>query len=102
MAEEVSNKQVVLKDYVVGFPKESDMEVKTSNINLKLPEDSNGILLKNLYLSCDPYMRSRMTNRDRASYVESFLPGSACAQSRGLCAARVVLCLVAIVVLWLS
>ncbi|XP_021774768.1 2-alkenal reductase (NADP(+)-dependent)-like [Chenopodium quinoa] len=76
MAEEVSNKQVVLKDYVVGFPKESDMEVKTSNINLKLPEDSNGILLKNLYLSCDPYMRSRMTNRDRASYVESFLPGS--------------------------
>uniref|UniRef100_A0A803KTU3 Enoyl reductase (ER) domain-containing protein n=1 Tax=Chenopodium quinoa TaxID=63459 RepID=A0A803KTU3_CHEQI len=70
--QEVSNKQVVLKDYVVGFPKESDMEFKTSKINLKLSEDSNGILLKNLYLSCDPYMRSRMTKHDRPTYVESF------------------------------
>uniref|UniRef100_A0A803KTU2 Enoyl reductase (ER) domain-containing protein n=1 Tax=Chenopodium quinoa TaxID=63459 RepID=A0A803KTU2_CHEQI len=52
------------------------MEFKPSKINLKLPEDSSGILLKNLYLSCDPYMRSRMTNRDRASYVDSFVPGS--------------------------
>ncbi|XP_021751880.1 2-alkenal reductase (NADP(+)-dependent)-like [Chenopodium quinoa] len=74
--QEVSNKQVVLKDYVVGFPKESDMEFKTSKINLKLSEDSNGILLKNLYLSCDPYMRSRMTKHDRPTYVESFVPGS--------------------------
>ncbi|XP_021774767.1 2-alkenal reductase (NADP(+)-dependent)-like [Chenopodium quinoa] len=74
--QEVSNKQVILKDYVVGFPKESDMEFKTSKINLKLPEDSNGILLKNLYLSCDPYMRSRMTKHDRPTYVESFVPGS--------------------------
>ncbi|KNA15052.1 hypothetical protein SOVF_101690 [Spinacia oleracea] len=73
---EVSNKQVIFKDYVVGFPKESDMEFKTSKIILKVPEDSNGILLKNLYLSCDPYMRSRMAKHDRPTYVESFLPGS--------------------------
>lgn len=74
--EEVSNKQVIFKDYIVGFPKESDMELITSKIILKAPEDSNGILLKNLYLSCDPYMRSRMTKHDRPNYVESFLPGS--------------------------
>ena len=73
---EVSNKQVILKNHVVGFPKESDMEVKTSMITLKVPEDCEGFLLKNLYLSCDPYMRSRMTKHERPTYVESFIPGS--------------------------
>ncbi|KAH9619715.1 hypothetical protein KSS87_015827 [Heliosperma pusillum] len=78
--QEVRNKQVVLKNYVVGFPKESDMEIQDSKITLKLPEDSNdtnSILLKNLYLSCDPYMRSRMTKHDRPTYVVSFTPGLA-------------------------
>ena len=73
---EVSNKQIIFKDYVVGFPKESDMEFTTSKIILKVPEDSNGILLKNLYLSCDPYMRNRMSKHHRPTYVESFTPGS--------------------------
>ncbi|WCJ21848.1 Zinc-binding dehydrogenase family protein [Euphorbia peplus] len=58
--EVVSNKQVVLKSYVTGFPKESNMEVNVSTIHLKLPQDSNGILVKNLYLSCDPYLRTLM------------------------------------------
>nr|GFA61099.1 2-alkenal reductase (NADP(+)-dependent)-like [Tanacetum cinerariifolium] len=35
----ISNKQVILKDYVKGFPKDSDMILKTSEtINLKLPQ----------------------------------------------------------------
>ncbi|KAL2922053.1 2-alkenal reductase (NADP(+)-dependent) [Bienertia sinuspersici] len=74
-AQEVSNKQVILKDYVVGSPKESDMEFTTSKIALKVPEDCDGILVKNLYLSCDPFMRGRMTKPERASYVEAFTPG---------------------------
>ncbi|GJX83058.1 NADP(+)-dependent 2-alkenal reductase-like protein, partial [Tanacetum coccineum] len=76
MEKVINNKQVILKDYVVGFPKESDMILKTSEtINLKLPEGSNGLLVKNLYLSCDPYMRGRMTKTE-GSYVDSFTPGS--------------------------
>ncbi|KAJ4723813.1 2-alkenal reductase (NADP(+)-dependent) [Melia azedarach] len=75
MAEMVSNKQVILKDYVSGFPKETDMYITTSSIELKVPKDSNGVLLKNLYLSCDPYMRPRMRNVE-GSYAESFKPGS--------------------------
>uniref|UniRef100_A0A2N9EMI0 Enoyl reductase (ER) domain-containing protein n=1 Tax=Fagus sylvatica TaxID=28930 RepID=A0A2N9EMI0_FAGSY len=55
-AQVISNKQVILKDYVVGLPKDSDMYVSTnSTIQLKVPEGSNGIVVKNLYLSCDPY-----------------------------------------------
>ncbi|CAH1441256.1 unnamed protein product [Lactuca virosa] len=74
--EEVKNQQVILKDYVNGFPKESDMLLKTSTtIPLKLPQGSNGVLLKNLYLSCDPYMRGRMSKTE-GSYFEPFTPGS--------------------------
>lgn len=75
--EVITNKQVILKDYVVGFPKESDMPLKTSETTLKLPKGSNGVLVKNLYLSCDPYMRGRMTKTE-GSYVDSFIPGSVC------------------------
>ena len=77
--DEVSNKQVILKDYVSGFPKESDMYLNTSGtIKLKVPEGSNAILVKNMYLSCDPYMRPRMRQPipGNESYVEPLKPGS--------------------------
>ncbi|KAK4489089.1 hypothetical protein RD792_004883 [Penstemon davidsonii] len=75
--EEVSNKQIILKDYVHGFPKESDLLLKTSStIKLKLPDDSHdAVLVKNLYLSCDPYMRNRMREAD-GNYTTPFTPGS--------------------------
>nr|UWL85802.1 pulegone-reductase [Schizonepeta tenuifolia]WBW02126.1 pulegone reductase [Schizonepeta tenuifolia]7VR2_A Chain A, (-)-pulegone reductase PR1292 from Nepeta tenuifolia [Schizonepeta tenuifolia]7VR2_B Chain B, (-)-pulegone reductase PR1292 from Nepeta tenuifolia [Schizonepeta tenuifolia]7VR4_A Chain A, (-)-pulegone reductase PR1294 from Nepeta tenuifolia in complex with NADPH [Schizonepeta tenuifolia] len=76
MVEEVSNKQIIFKDYINGFPKESDMILKTSTIKLKVPEGCNdAVLVKNLYLSCDPYMRSRMSKLDD-NYVPIFIPGS--------------------------
>lgn len=72
----MSNKQIILKNYVsAGIPKESDMELRTTTLQLKAPEGSNAVLVKNLYLSCDPYMRTRMRNI-QGSYVESFTPGS--------------------------
>nr|XP_023919238.1 2-alkenal reductase (NADP(+)-dependent)-like isoform X1 [Quercus suber]POF01839.1 2-alkenal reductase (nadp(+)-dependent) [Quercus suber] len=76
----VRNKQVILKDYVSGFPKESDMFVSSNGtMKLKVPEGSNGIVVKNLYLSCDPYMRSRMIKNKAITgnyYIDSFKPGS--------------------------
>ncbi|KAL9260023.1 2-alkenal reductase (NADP(+)-dependent)-like protein [Drosera capensis] len=73
----VSNKQIILKDYVTGYPKESHMELKSSKLTgLKVPEGSDGVLVKNLYLSCDPYMRGRMARPLVASYVGAFQPGS--------------------------
>ncbi|XP_044466658.1 2-alkenal reductase (NADP(+)-dependent)-like [Mangifera indica] len=72
--EVISNKQVLFKNFVEGFPKESDMEVKTSSISLKVEEGSNAIVVKNLYLSCDPYMRNRMTHSDQETDDPEFLP----------------------------
>ena len=74
--EAARNKQVIFRDYVSGFPKESDMEVTTTTVKLKLPEGSNGILVKNLYLSCDPYMRIRMKRIEGPNVFSSFAPAS--------------------------
>ncbi|KAM6550572.1 hypothetical protein CsatB_000380 [Cannabis sativa] len=72
---EVKNKQVLLRDYVSSNPKESDMYVTTSTLKLKLPQASNGVLVKNLYLSCDPCMVNCMKKHlNPASYVDSFKP----------------------------
>nr|QCX36392.1 RDCT44 [Piper methysticum] len=71
----VPNKQVLFKDYVVGFPKESDMVVTAGEITLRLPEDAgNSVLVKSLYLSCDPYLRSFMSKLV-GSNAQSFVPG---------------------------
>ncbi|KAI4356161.1 hypothetical protein L6164_000204 [Bauhinia variegata] len=70
IGEVVRNKQVLLRDCVTGFPKESDMVVVENPLKLEVPEGSNEILLKNLYLSCDPYMRNRMGKNG------TFTPGS--------------------------
>ncbi|KAL5701557.1 hypothetical protein ACHQM5_026881 [Ranunculus cassubicifolius] len=72
--EVVSNKQVILREYVTGFPKETDMVVQISSILLKVPHGSNAILVKNLYLSCDPFMRERMRKSDDPNFF-SFAPG---------------------------
>ncbi|XP_069155377.1 2-alkenal reductase (NADP(+)-dependent)-like [Solanum lycopersicum] len=53
------------------------MELKNSTIKLNVPEGSNVVILKNLYLSCDPYMRGRMKKQE-GSYIDSFTPGSGC------------------------
>lgn len=72
----VGNKQILFKGYIEGVPKESDMELKLGNeIKLEAPKGSGAFLVKNLYLSCDPYMRGRM--RDfHGSYIPPFVPGS--------------------------
>ncbi|KAK1439114.1 hypothetical protein QVD17_04929 [Tagetes erecta] len=73
----VRNKQVLFKDYVNGYPKESDMVVTSDfTIPLELSNNEDGlVLLKNLYLSCDPYMRGRMNKTSKGSYTSSFTPG---------------------------
>ncbi|KAE9450404.1 hypothetical protein C3L33_17696, partial [Rhododendron williamsianum] len=73
VVEEVSNKQVILRDYVSGFPKESDFEFKTSKIRLEAAQGSKSVVVKNLYLSCDPFMRACMRNLIGTT-VPSFTP----------------------------
>ncbi|XP_042030639.1 2-alkenal reductase (NADP(+)-dependent)-like [Salvia splendens] len=61
MGEEISNKQVILNNIVKTSVKESDMSLRTSKIQLKIPSGCDGaVLVKNLYLSIDPFIINRM------------------------------------------
>lgn len=59
------NKKVVLRNYVNGFPQESDKEVATDTVQLEVPHGWTAVIVKNLYLSCDPYMCLKMASPKR-------------------------------------
>src|SRR5215813_14858239 len=66
MAETVSH-EIRLKNRPVGLPRESDFELGT----VPIPTLGTGeVLVRNLYMSVDPYMRGRMV--EQPSYVEPF------------------------------
>jgi NADPH-dependent curcumin reductase CurA len=76
IGDEVSNKQVIFRDYVAGFPKESDMYLTTATIKLKVPQGSKAVLVKNLYLSCDPLMQFFMRDVEGPDGYNYYTPGS--------------------------
>jgi NADPH-dependent curcumin reductase CurA len=73
------NRKVVLREYITRAPREDDMLlVDGGAVPLRVPEGTAGspaVLVKNLYLSCDPYMRGRMRDNHN-SYIPPFKPGS--------------------------
>ncbi|KAJ3678128.1 hypothetical protein LUZ60_001931 [Juncus effusus] len=77
MTMEVRNKKVVLKHFITGTPNQTDMEVQEGEkLVLEVPDEAKGaVLVKNLYLSCDPFMRGRMLGK-HDSYIPPFQPGS--------------------------
>lgn len=75
---EVANKPVILKDYSSDFPKESDWQVNSRRIRLRvLKEPKNAVVLtKNLYLSCDPAMGFTMRGVPVPCYIYPCKPAS--------------------------
>ena len=72
------NKQILLKNYANGYLKESDFELKTSTVTFQIPHGTKALLVKNLFLACDPFMRHLMVPCDAefaAAHVP-FAPGS--------------------------
>jgi len=61
------NRHVLLDARPVGLPKAGDFRIETGPV----PEPGTGqVLVRNLWMSVDPYMRGRMS--DRKSYAPSF------------------------------
>ena len=66
-----TNQQILLKSRPVGEPKESDFTL----VETPIPEPGEGeVLNRTIYLSLDPYMRGRMS--DRESYATPVELGS--------------------------
>ena len=69
MAETLS-REIHLKNRPTGLPNESDFELAL----VPIPEPGEGqVLVRNIYMSVDPYMRGRMS--DRESYTPPFQLG---------------------------
>jgi len=68
----VVSKEVQLAQRPVGMPKLEDFQVK--EVDIPAPGDGE-VLVRNIWMSVDPYMRGRMY--DRESYVPPFQIGAA-------------------------
>ena len=67
----IISKYVALKNYIpTGLPKEEDFEIKSKTLEL---DETNNIHVLNSWISVDPYMRARMT--ERKNYKPPFLLG---------------------------
>ena len=64
------SREIRLKRRPVGIPTESDFELAEVELHDPSPGE---ILVRNLYMSVDPYMRGRMI--ERKSYIEPFEVG---------------------------
>jgi hypothetical protein len=76
--DEVQNKQIIFRDYVIGYPRETDLHISTTDtIKLHVPQGSKSVLVKNMYLSCDPTMQFLM-RKDESPLSGSYkyIPGS--------------------------
>ena len=64
----IKSKFIALKNYIpLGMPKLTDFEIKEELLSLNTNEN---VLVKNIWISVDPYMRARMT--DRKNYKPPF------------------------------
>ncbi len=77
----INSKFITLKNYIpIGVPKEEDFEIKEVKISIA---SKNEVLVDNLWLSVDPYMRARMTeskNYKAPFELEKPMEGSAIGQ----------------------
>lgn len=73
---EVENRYVAVRHHVEGSPSESDFELITAATPVRWTPESGEVLVKNLYLSVDPYQLNRM-KRHSASHlaVDVIVPG---------------------------
>ncbi|KZF22076.1 NAD(P)-binding protein [Xylona heveae TC161] len=72
----VQNKGLIFKSVPEGLPvkgKDLVIEDRPIDLNAQLPKD--GVLLRNFYLSFDPYQRGRMRPANTKSYAQAFTLG---------------------------
>jgi NADPH-dependent curcumin reductase CurA len=76
---ELTNKYIVIKHHIEDAPKESHFEIKSEAIGLSLEPGSDDVIVKNLYISIDPYLINRMKSQSAShnaiSFATPLIPG---------------------------
>lgn len=79
---EVTNKYVAIKANIDGAPQESDFELKNGSFSLLVKPGSKDVIIKNLYVSIDPYQINRMKIASDSQTTSVFAtmidPGKVC------------------------
>ncbi|KAJ6381145.1 hypothetical protein OIU77_029938 [Salix suchowensis] len=57
---EVNNRYITITNHIQGSAKESDFELKVVPLRLSVEPGSSAVILKNLWVSIDPYQLNRM------------------------------------------
>lgn len=64
---EIVSREIRLRNRPIGMPRSGDFEL----VSVRVPEPREGeVLVRNIYMSVDPYMRGRMN--DQESYIPPF------------------------------
>ncbi|KAL4654054.1 hypothetical protein ACB092_01G350900 [Castanea dentata] len=74
---EVTNRYKTTKTHIDGAPKESHFELKTEALALSVEPGSNFVIVKNLYVSIDPYQINRMKSQSSSQKSIGFAFGIA-------------------------
>ncbi|TKY73186.1 2-alkenal reductase (NADP(+)-dependent) [Spatholobus suberectus] len=78
---EVKNKYIVIKHHIEDAPKESNFEIKIGAFALSVEPGSDDVIVKNLYISIDPYQINRMksysSSHSTISFAVPITPGEA-------------------------
>src|SRR5512145_2783113 len=72
MTTATTSREIRLKRFPTGLPTDDDFEM--ASVTLPAPGDGE-LLVQNMWMSVDPYMRGRMTGQN--TYVQGFTPGRA-------------------------
>lgn len=72
LMEEVKNRFVAIKANIDGAPTESDFEIKSETISLSVIGGEGEIIVKNLYVSVDPYQLNRMKSKSSSQSTSDF------------------------------
>lgn len=69
---EMVNRYIVIKRNIDGAPQESDFELKSVAFSLSIEPGKRDVIVKNLYLSIDPYQYNRMKNQTPSQRAMNF------------------------------
>ena len=84
-----TSREICLSDYPVGLP--TDNNFKLVQVEIPEPRKEGEFLLRNIWMSVDPYMRGRMRNEEVAGRDNSFIPAFKLGQSlEGACIGQVI------------
>ncbi len=84
-----TSREICLSDYPVGLP--TDNNFKLVQVEIPEPRKEGEFLVRNIWMSVDPYMRGRMRNEEVAGRANSFIPAFELGQPlEGACIGQVI------------